>query len=173
MFSTDIWSRLRKWLLSVNGRSRVVHPPFRYPEGRHGRGELRYVNGLPVLRLNGTPAELGEQAGILAVKPGKQLLRYPHDLLTFFLGSRLLSRLVFRRLLRIGRRMIAEFPEPYRRELDGLIGAGLPRELMIAANTMFDMKNLPVSGLFGCSSLIVDGEHSAAGGPLFGRNMDF
>ena len=43
--------------------------PFRFPAGKHGGGELKYVSDLPVLMLAGSPEEMGEQFGILAVKP--------------------------------------------------------------------------------------------------------
>src|SRR6516162_1367504 len=43
--------------------------PFRYPERKHGKGELKYVNDLPVLVVAGAPEEMGEQIGILGVKP--------------------------------------------------------------------------------------------------------
>ena len=45
---------------------------FRYPEAKHGKGELRYVNGLPVLLVQGSPAEIGDQVGTLALKPGQR-----------------------------------------------------------------------------------------------------
>ena len=41
---------------------------FRYAEGKHGKGELRYVNGIPVLLVQGSPTEMGEQIGALALK---------------------------------------------------------------------------------------------------------
>src|SRR5262245_40186605 len=43
--------------------------PFRYPEAKHGKGELKYVNGVPVLTVEGTPEEIGEQIGALTIKP--------------------------------------------------------------------------------------------------------
>src|SRR5262245_57729369 len=43
--------------------------PFRYPEGKHGKGELKYVNGIPVLTVQGKPEEMGEQIGVLVLKP--------------------------------------------------------------------------------------------------------
>ena len=43
--------------------------PFRFPAGKHSGGELRYVNDIPVLMVVGSPEEMGEQFGILAVKP--------------------------------------------------------------------------------------------------------
>jgi len=42
--------------------------PFRFPEGRHGRGELRYLGSLPVLVVGGSFEEMREQIGILALK---------------------------------------------------------------------------------------------------------
>ncbi len=47
--------------------------PFRYPAAKHGKGELRYLNGLPVLTVEGSPEELGDQIGFLALKPTKDL----------------------------------------------------------------------------------------------------
>src|SRR5947209_9491482 len=37
--------------------SAVADQPFRYPEARHGAGTLRYVHGIPVLTVGGTPEE--------------------------------------------------------------------------------------------------------------------
>ncbi len=34
-----------------------------FKEGRFEKGELKYVHGLPVLILEGTPAEMGRQEG--------------------------------------------------------------------------------------------------------------
>src|SRR5437660_12858773 len=58
--------------------------PFRYPEARLGKGELKYVNGLPVLTVAGTPEEIGTQLGVLGAKPARRMLDYPDDLLKHF-----------------------------------------------------------------------------------------
>src|SRR5207244_11812823 len=55
--------------------------PFRLPEQKHGQGELKYINGLPVLMVEGTPEAIGEQAAFLAVKPAQRMLSYPQDVL--------------------------------------------------------------------------------------------
>jgi hypothetical protein len=47
--------------------------PFRYPEARHGQGELRYIDEIPVLVVQGTPEEVGTQIGMLALKPAESL----------------------------------------------------------------------------------------------------
>src|SRR5207302_11252313 len=39
--------------------------PFRFPEGKYGKGELKYINDLPVVTLAGTPEEIGEQMRML------------------------------------------------------------------------------------------------------------
>src|SRR5438309_2313655 len=58
--------------------------PFRYPEGRHGRAELRYQGEVPVLRVAGTPEEIGEQVGVLGVRAAPRMANYPDDLLRKF-----------------------------------------------------------------------------------------
>src|SRR5690349_17131618 len=50
-----------------------------YQPGKHGKGELKYINGLPVLVVQGTPEEMGEQIGALTARPLVRLLDYPHD----------------------------------------------------------------------------------------------
>ncbi len=137
--------------------------PFRYPEGKHGKGELRYVNGLPVLRLEGTPQEMAEQEAVLAVKPAERLLNYPKDILNGFGGAWLWPA-----FLKQGEGLLEQFPADYRAELETMVKAGVDRELLLVANTMFDVKKF-----IGCSSLIVEASRSATGAPLFGRNLDF
>ena len=44
------------------------------------KGELKYRNGLPVLTVEGTPEEIGEQIGVLAIKPGSGLPTYIREL---------------------------------------------------------------------------------------------
>ena len=46
----------------------AAEPKPAFPEGKHGKGELKYVNGMPVVVVRGTPAEVGEQLGMLTVK---------------------------------------------------------------------------------------------------------
>lgn len=53
-------------------------PP--YVAGKHGKnnqGELRYIDGVPVLLLKGSPEEMGEQTGVLAVAQAKRLYNFP------------------------------------------------------------------------------------------------
>jgi isopenicillin-N N-acyltransferase like protein len=138
--------------------------PFRYPEGKHGKGELKYINGLPVLTVEGTPREIGEQIGVLALKPAPQIM----DVLKEFLKDRKLEK-VWPLLVKIGDGLFANFPADYRAEIEAMAKAsGLERDGFVVANTVMDYTKLG-----GCSTLIVEGARSAVKGPLFGRNWDF
>jgi hypothetical protein len=138
--------------------------PFRYTEGKHGSGSLKYVNGIPVLIVEGTPEEIGEQIGTLATKPAAKLLTYPKEVLKVFHAS-----LTWPLLVKEANAMVPNFPKDYVKEMDAELKATKgDRDLLIVANTMFDMKKM-----FGCSTLIVEPDRSATKGPLFGRNLDF
>ncbi|MFL5245904.1 MAG: C45 family autoproteolytic acyltransferase/hydrolase [Gemmataceae bacterium] len=138
--------------------------PFRYPEGTHGKGSLKYVNGIPVLTVEGTPEEIGEQMGTLAGKPAAKLLTYPKEVLKIFGVS-----LTWPLLVKEANAMVPNFPKDYLKEMDAITKAtGGDRDLLVVGNTMFDIKKL-----FACSTLIVEPERSATKGPLFGRNLDF
>src|SRR5947207_10064547 len=118
--------------------------PFSFPEGNHGRGELRYRNGIPVLSVAGTPEEIGEQVGALAVAPAQRVLAYPRQLLEqVHLG------LLWHPLLKAGERMVAHFPTDYRAELEATIRAArVDRDPVVAGNTFFDLKKI-----LACSAL--------------------
>ncbi len=79
--------------------------PFRYPEGRHGAGELRYINGLPVLRVEGTPEEIGEQTAALTARSVGPLLDYPRNYLRQHGREALWPGLVS-----VGRTMLGQLP---------------------------------------------------------------
>jgi hypothetical protein len=138
--------------------------PFRFPEGKHGKGELRYINSIPVLTVEGTPQEIGEQIGVLALKPAPQVM----DVLKEFLKDRKLEK-VWPLLVKVSNGLFANFPPDYRAEVEAMVKAsGLERDAFVVGNTIMDYTKLG-----GCSTLIVEGERSAVRGPLFGRNWDF
>src|SRR5208283_3769620 len=138
--------------------------PFRFPEGKEGKGELKYINGLPVLHLEGTPEEIGTQMARLTAKHSVKLLNYPRNFLKLFDAE-----FTWPAILAAGRGLLANFPPDHLKELEtGIKASGLDRDLFIAANTMFDVKKV-----IGCSVLMLDAERSATGKPLFGRNLDF
>jgi hypothetical protein len=137
--------------------------PFRFPEGRHGKGALKYVNDLPVLTVGGTPAEVGTQIGVLTKPAAEGLVRY-------FNGLMARARLDPLRpwLVRTSQAMLSRFPPDHLSEAEAIIkAAGLDRDLVLLGNCLWDIKKL------GCSSLYVGPTRSATGAALMGRNFDF
>jgi hypothetical protein len=138
--------------------------PFRYPEARHGKGELKYVNGVPVLTVAGTPEEIGEQVGTLAVKQAPQLINAFKE----FLKARNLEA-AWPLLAGLANGLAPQFPAHHLKELEATAKAsGFDRDQFVVANTIAD-----ITKIGGCSTLLVDAGRSTTGGPLFGRNLDF
>jgi hypothetical protein len=135
--------------------------PFRYPEARHGRGELKYRNGVPVLTVAGSPAEIGEQVGTLAVRPIADKV----GLIKEFAGR---VGPAWPVLVRACEGLFRKFPPEYREEVEAMARAGgVERELLVVANTFGDIQHLG-----GCSALVVEPARSATGQLLLGRNWD-
>lgn len=138
--------------------------PKRFPEAKHKAGELKYVGPVPVLTVRGTPAEMGEQFGRLAVanapdlgglherflKDAKQDKRYPL-------------------IAAMSKALKPAFPKHVAEELEAAAAhSGREESLLLFANTVADL----TSGM-GCSTVVVEKERSATGAPLFGRNFDW
>ena len=109
--------------------------------------------------------EIGRQKAALIADAAKRLAGYPRDLLTRLGGDDCWSKMVQR-----GNALLEHAPADHRAELRAFGEvAGIDRDQGVVANTMVDMYR----GGLGCSSLSVNPERSATGGPLFGRNLDF
>src|SRR4051794_13391594 len=89
--------------------------PFRYPEAKHGKGALTYVNGIPVLVLAGSPEEMGEQLAILGMKPAAGSVSVFKEVLKQHGLDRLTPL-----LRRFGDAMLAKYPDAYRREFEAM-----------------------------------------------------
>jgi predicted choloylglycine hydrolase len=138
--------------------------PFRYPEAKHGKGELRYVNGIPVLTVRGTAEEIGEQVGVLALQPIKPLFGRVQEFAKAWHVEP-----IFPLLLKTGNVMTAQFPPDHLKELETASKAsGISRDLLVFGNTFVD-----ISHLGGCSTLVIQPNRSATEGLLFGRNLDW
>jgi predicted choloylglycine hydrolase len=145
--------------------------PFRFPEATHGKGELKYRNGFPVLVVEGTPAEIGEQTAVLLAKPAARLLNYPKEVMTHF-ATPAGAAVMWPTFVKQGSQLLDNFPPDYRTEFETAAKVGnLDRELFMVGNTAFDLKHL-FAPLFGCSALIVEPQRSATGRLFYGRNMD-
>ncbi|MBN2577899.1 MAG: hypothetical protein JXB10_02830 [Pirellulales bacterium] len=151
-------------ILGFDSTATSAGKPFRFPEGRQGGGELRYINGLPVLTVGGTPEAMGEQIGALALKPSAPLVAHFRE----YLQKKGLDK-IMPVINAAAEGLYRRFPEPYRREMEAMIAAsGADRDLIVLGNTAFDL-----SRILGCTGILVGGSRSAAGGPLYGRNFDF
>ncbi len=151
------------FILLVAGPNQADEP-FRFKEAKHGKGELKFVNGVPVLSVAGTPEEIGEQMGVLGVKPAAQAI----DVFKGVLKQQGLE-LLMPLLVRFGEAQIAKYPDPYRREFEALVKAsGVPREFLVIGNTFNELRHLA-----GCSGLMINPAHSKTGGALMGRNWDY
>lgn len=139
--------------------------PFRYPEGRSGPAELKYVQGLPVLVLSGTPAEIGHQKAALLAGATQRMAQYPQELL------RQIGRYDrWPELLRRGQTLLPQFPADHRAELESFAAAApLDPGLLVGVTALVDSYR----GGLGCSSLLVEPNRSATHSPLVGRNLDF
>ncbi len=146
--------------------------PFRFPEAKFGKAELKYHNNIPVLSVAGSPEEIGEQVAMLVAKPSARLLRFPQEALAH-LASPVGAKLLLPAVVKTGYRLLENFPADYRREFEaGIKASGLDREIVMLANTAFDQKHL-LGSLFGCSAVVVEKGRSKTGQTFFGRNMDY
>jgi isopenicillin-N N-acyltransferase-like protein len=138
--------------------------PFRYPEVKFGKGELRHVNNVPILVVQGAPEDIGEQTGMLALKPASGLMM----LADTFVKAQGWERL-YPTFLKLGSFMAGRFPPDHLKELEAAAKAsGWPRDLLVFGNTVPDLRKFG-----GCSVLMVEPGRSATHGLLFGRNLDW
>src|SRR5688500_2287813 len=87
--------------------------PFRYPQARHGKGELKYIANIPVVLVEGTPAEMGEQLGTLALLPATPLL----EIADGFIARHGWEK-PFALVLATGNIFLPQFPPHHAEELD-------------------------------------------------------
>ena len=136
-----------------------------FQEARFEKGELRYVNRLPVLIVEGTPEEMGRQEAALTGAVFKVLAPYPQQLMTLSGRGQQWEELV-----KTARKLMSHAPQAHRDELRSFASkAGISLDQLTVANTIMDLHR----GGFACSSLMVEPSKSETGGILFGRNLDF
>lgn len=138
---------------------------LRFSEARFEKGELRYINGLPVLTVEGTPREIGRQQGALTADVAVHIMAHPGNLLRKVEREEFLPD-----LLKTGRVLLPRVPKDHLEELKAFARqSGMDFDTLAAVNMMVDVYR----GGFGCSSLIAAPERNETSGPLFGRNLDF
>ena len=137
-------------------------PPTPFTPGKHGPASLEFVSGVPLLTVSGSPAEMGEQAGVLVGSALRPLLARQQEIFAGF-GLRQPPSV----LLGVGKAMQTRFPADQREELKALCTAAKVDYAWLAfGNVMYDWAQQ------GCSALLVEPSRSATGGVLFGRNLD-
>lgn len=138
--------------------------PSRFEAGKHKTAELRFVEGLPVVTVSGSPEEIGEQLGTLLKKPLQQLPAKA-DVFAKGFGFKQPPAL----LMKTGNLLLPWFPESHRRELQATAkAAGLDENFLVFGNLMYELSRFPA-----CSTLTIESNRSTTGEPLFGRNLDF
>lgn len=137
----------------------------RLPEAKFDKGELKYVNGVPVLTLEGTPDEIGKQFGELALKPAdKPLLGRVNSYMKQMGWEK-----QFPTMVKFAGLVFAQFPKNNQVEMTAAAKvAKVDRNLLTALNAIPDLAKMG-----GCSTLIVEPGRSSSGGPLFGRLLDW
>ena len=98
--------------------------PAKYVEGTYGKGTLRNFKGIPIVVVQGTPEEIGEQFGMLAVKQAKPLLT-----LTQKYMKQIGLEKAYPLMLIAAGNMLRTYPEEYRKEIESASRAsGIPRD---------------------------------------------
>ena len=132
---------------------------FHYPTAKSGKGQLQVIAGVPILVVQGKPEEIGEQWGVLCLKPASGMVKLADGFVKDHGWGAL-----YPMMLKVGSLIEPQFPPDYLKELDSAAKAsGWPRDLLVFTNTIADLRKLG-----GCSALLVEGNRSATGGPLFG-----
>ncbi|MGH7199586.1 MAG: C45 family autoproteolytic acyltransferase/hydrolase, partial [Planctomycetaceae bacterium] len=138
--------------------------PVQFAEGAHGKGELKHIDGVPVLFLRGTPEEIGAQQGKLLSEPLEPILAFPRK---FIDASG--SQFAWPVCVLMSRTLMKHAPEDHRTELDAAIAAsGKDQNTLYVANTLLELRRVG-----GCSTLVVEPQRSKTGALIFGRLFDF
>jgi hypothetical protein len=163
MIAKGVLPLLLVLLAPVAARAEGEKSPFH--EGRAEGGQLKFIHGLPVLLVGGTPQEIARQKAALTGEAVKAIADYPRKLL-----RTLRCQQRWPAVVADGRTLLKQAPADHREELR-VFGKALAidADTGVAANTIMDTYR----GWLGCSSLMVAPEHSATKGPLLGRNLDF
>jgi isopenicillin-N N-acyltransferase like protein len=136
----------------------------KFAPGKFQNGALRFVQGIPLVTVSGTPEEIGEQLGTLFKKPLGDLLSKREDVSRGF-GFRQSAGVA----IKTGRLVLPAFPENQRRELYAVAkAASVDPDLLTFENIVYEISHFPA-----CSTLAVEPSRSATNGVLMGRNLDF
>lgn len=149
----------------IPGGLTVAEQPFQ--EAQAEGGELKIIQGIPVLFLAGDPEEMGKQQGELLIKALRPLCELPKAIVE----RDAWGGAAWPVIVGMGRGAMHRVPDRFRRELDAAAQhAKISKEeadALIALNALFEVRDVA-----NCSAFIVEPERSATGQMLFGRNLD-
>jgi len=149
-------------LLTSVAESSLGKEPY-FPAAKHGQGELRYIQGIPVAIVAGTPTEIGAQRAALLAKPGAAMLKFPRKMFAAAGAEQYWPLAVM-----ASKQLLQQAPARYRAEMAAVAKqANISIDALEVGNTLLELRRM------GCSTLIIEPTRSATGGPLFGRNFDF
>ncbi|MEZ6068203.1 MAG: C45 family autoproteolytic acyltransferase/hydrolase [Planctomycetaceae bacterium] len=162
--------RTRKWmrcvLLLVTCLAATAAGAERryFQPGTSGTGWLKYVDSVPVMYLEGTPAEIGRQHAELtgrSLHPVVEMPRATVKALGFERAWPLVSA--------TSRVLLNNAPERFVSELEAVIATGgADRDGISVGNALIELRRMG-----GCSTFVVTPDRSATGELIFGRNFDF
>ncbi len=151
------------FLTAICSTCAYATPPRTYTPTRAEGAELRYVGEIPVAILSGAPEQIGRQHAALLKEPGQAAMDFPKKFAHEF-GLEVFWPF----MAQAGRTLMLAAPERHRQELASIVQhSGMGDDRLAVANTLLELRRM------GCSSMIVEPQRSATGGPLFGRNLDF
>lgn len=141
-------------------------PPVRPAELKELPAELRsrltVVDGMPLLRLQGTPREMGRQHGRLLRKQVRFLVKEFHEAFALKLVGE-------EEMRKWTAKVLPYIPEHYLEEIKGIAeGAGLDEETVLHVNCIIDRLQMVL-----CSTVVAAGDATTDGEIYFGRNLDF
>ncbi len=126
-------------------------------------GELKLVDGIPVLFLEGEPEQMGRQYGRLALGAVRGAVGLPRQLLGVLGENGAWSRIV-----QLAQRFRDNYPPQIRREFDAAIETFEGTEEEVDAVTVANViTNMDFPG----SALLVEPARSETRGPVFGYNL--
>jgi hypothetical protein len=144
-----------------------VGPPIEVPPFKDAvfeGGELKHIQGIPVLFVQGEPEQMGRQYARLLIDTVRPAAALPKRILGVGANG------VWTGLLAESRAALDRVPQRYRREIDAIIEAGglseAESEAVLAANGLIE-----VYGTGPSAALLVEPQRSATGQMLFGREL--
>jgi hypothetical protein len=149
----------------IRGAS-AADTPRMFREAAAEGGELRYVQGIPVLFLEGEPERMGRQQVALVLGVARRHSQLPKTILGRYGGGFLWPLVVT-----YSRSLMKDAPERYRRELNATFAKATYRQEEIDAltvvNSLIELRCFDL-----CSAFLVEPQRSASREMLFGRNLD-